>query len=269
MPGDITFTGLASGIPFDDMLAKLTEVNKYHIRKLESWKQEWQDKIDVFNLIDSTMAKIDTAVTPLRTSKEFYSKKSSSSSTTVATVAVDSTATSGSYNLEIPSSTKQILGGTGWADTDTTSIATGAGTFSFDDGNGKTISVAVDSSTTLDDLSTLIQNEITNQGSDAQVEIENDNSSSKPYRLKITAASAGASNSITINQDDTDLSFSANTIDAVENTKWSGTSTVTSGGSYSGFVNKRLNFTVLSGGTVGTDDIELNLLFLQHIGCIY
>lgn len=257
MAGDITFTGLASGIPFDDMLAKLTEVNKYQIKKLESWKQEWQDKIDVFNLIDSTMSKVDTAISPLRTSKDFYSKKSSSSSTTVATVAVDSTANPGSYNLDIPTSTKEIIGGTGWADTDTTAIASASGTFSFDDGDGKTISVAVDSSTTLDDLNTLIQNEITNQGSTAQVAIENDSSSSNPYRLKITAATAGASNNITINQDDTNLSFSANTIDSIENTKWSGTSTVTSGGTYTGYVNKRLNFSVLSGGTVGTDDIEL------------
>ncbi len=256
--GTIKFSGLASGIQFDEMVAKLVEAEKYQANKLTKWRSEWQTKVDKLGDLDTYAQAIQTANDVLKKSSSFYSRLASSSDTSIADVTVDSSALEGSYNLEVASSTKHKVGSKGWADTNTTPIASGPGTFSFTDVQGHTISVAVDATTTMDGLKTLIDGQITAAGSTATTEIINDGSTSNKYRLAITSGVAGTAGKISITQDNTLLSFNANSMDTVENIKWSGTSAVTASGTYTGNVNKRLVFQASTGGTIASGDVVLN-----------
>lgn len=256
--GEISFSGLASGMSTDEMIAMMVKAESYQANKLESWKEEWQIKVDVLTEVNSKFSEIQTANDVLKDASTFFARNSSSSDSTVADVAVDSSAVPGSYSFEIPSSTKQILGGEGWVDSNTTAIASAAGTLSFDDGDGTTISVSVDSSMTLDGLQSAIDTEITNQGSSASVEVVDDGSSTNNYRLQITGATSGKGNDISINTNDTLIDFENSVIDDVEAIDFgSSTATVNSSGTYLGSVNKRITFDITSGGTVGSDDIEI------------
>ena len=260
--GEISFSGLASGMSTDEMITKMVEVEKYQAKKLETWKEEWQLKVDILNEVNTKFSEIQTANGVLKDESTFYTRQASTSDSTVADIAVDSSAVPGSYSFEVPESTKQILGGEGFQDSDTTAISTNIpaspGTFSFDDGDGKTITVNVDNTMTLEDLNNAIETEIANQSSNASVQITNDGSSANSFRLQLTSANAGKGNDISILNNDTLIDFENSVIDSVENIDFSAsTASVTSSGSYLGSVNKRITFTILSGGTVGTDDIEI------------
>ena len=263
MAGEISFSGLASGIDFDSIIEKMIEAESFQKKKMTDWKAEWEDKVDVLQELNNKLTSINTANNNIKTPSSFYSKLASSSDSDVAEVAADSTARNGSYDLEVASNSKEIIASTGWTDSNTTTIASGAGTFEFEDSDGNTISVAVDATMTLEDLKTAIDNEISNQGSTASTEIVDDGSDSNSYRLRIIDSIGGLGNEITINQDDTLLSFESNTIDEIEDVDWSSgtasdTVSVSAGSSYRGHVTKRLNFEIISEtGTVGTDALEI------------
>jgi len=243
--GEISFSGLASGMSTDEMITKMVEVEKYQAKKLETWKEEWQLKVDILNEVNTKFSEIQTANGVLKDESTFYTRQASTSDSTVADIAVDSSAVPGSYSFEVPESTKQILGGEGFQDSDTTAISTNIpaspGTFSFDDGDGKTITVNVDNTMTLEDLNNAIETEIANQSSNASVQITNDGSSANSFRLQLTSANAGKGNDISILNNDTLIDFENSVIDSVENIDFSAsTASVTSSGSYLGSVNKRM-----------------------------
>jgi len=261
---EINFSGLASGIDFDSMIKQLVEAEKYQITKLTTWKEEWQEKVDLIQELNNKMDAISSANDTLKTASSFYSKLITSGDETIAVAAADSSAHNGSYNFQVASDSRHILASRGWANADTTEIASGTGSFSFSDGNGKTITVAVDDTMTLDDLKNAIDSGITAQGSLAVTEIVSDGSSSNSYRLQITGGAGGTGHDVVILQDDTLLSFGGNAIDAVENVYWTGGGTasdsvaVDSSSSYTGHVNKRIDFKIISDtGVIGTDEIEI------------
>ncbi|MDD3050717.1 MAG: flagellar filament capping protein FliD [Candidatus Cloacimonetes bacterium] len=260
---EITFSGLATGIDFNEMVTQLVEAEKQQANKLAEWKSEWQEKVDIIKELNTKMSAISTNNDVVRNSDTFYSKIATSSYESVATVAVDSSAPNGNYKFEVAENSKHILAGRGWGDSDTTVIASSAGTFSFSDGNNTVITVSVDASTTLEDLRDLISAELTAQGSSAKVEITNDGSASNPFRLQLTGATGGKDHSIEILNDDTLLSFTGTSIDDPESITWTSaqsladTVSVGSSSQYSGHTNKRLTLTVMNSGTVGTDKIEL------------
>jgi flagellar hook-associated protein 2 len=269
MSGEISFSGLASGIDFDSMVNQLVEAEKFQAKRLESWKQEWVDKSAALDELSTKMMNVGETMEKLETPENFYARVASTSNSDVATVAVDSSATPGSYKLEVAESSNHILASTGFASNTSEVVALGdTKTINFDDGEGNTINVTLDGSAaalTLDDVATEIESAISAHNianpsslSNLTVDVESDNSSSNSYRLKLHGGAKGEDSSITINTDDSGLSLNQNTVQStVEEIDKSGTASISAGGTYTGYMNKRITFTVVGSGTIGNDEIEL------------
>lgn len=140
--------------------------------------------------------------------------------------------------------------------TETWTISVGANSFTVDVATGDSLAAVRDAIEAADDAA----------GNLVTVDIVNDGSSSNPDRLVLTANWAAGDRQISVSGNTSNLSFSAadptTLIDAAEpGTGWTGTATVTSGGSYTGTSNKTLRFDITSvtgGGSVGTDAITLH-----------
>ncbi|HOE92137.1 MAG TPA: flagellar cap protein FliD N-terminal domain-containing protein, partial [Candidatus Cloacimonadota bacterium] len=133
MSGDIKITGLATGIDFEEMTAKLVEAEKYQAKKLDSWKNTWLDKIDALNLLNTKISSIITANNALKDMRSFVNRVASASDSSVASIAVDSSAPLGSYKLEVAESVKHKIGSRGVAN-NSEIIADADGVLRFNDG---------------------------------------------------------------------------------------------------------------------------------------
>ncbi|HOQ79528.1 MAG TPA: flagellar filament capping protein FliD [Candidatus Cloacimonadota bacterium] len=257
MSGDIKITGLATGIDFEEMTAKLVEAEKYQAKKLDSWKNTWLDKIDALNLLNTKISSIITANNALKDMRSFVNRVASASDSSVASIAVDSSAPLGSYKLEVAESVKHKIGSRGVAN-NSEIIADADGVLRFNDGEGHTIQVDVNDGMTLDQLNDAINAELQLQGSNAKVSISNDKSASEPYRLVITSGKSGTSGRITFLQDDTNLKFTETSYDnEFETIQGSSFSIIDPTGTYTGNINKRLEFKILDDGEVGSKNMRI------------
>ncbi|MCB5249822.1 MAG: flagellar filament capping protein FliD [Candidatus Cloacimonetes bacterium] len=257
MSGDIKITGLATGIDFDEMTQKLVEAEQYQAKKLDSWKLTWINKIDALTQLNFKISSIKTTNNVLKDMKSFINRLASSSDSSVADIAVDSTAPLGSYKLEVAESVKHKVGSRGVNDKNDI-VATDNGSLRFKDGEGKTISVSLYAGMTFEELHDEIESALSAQNSNAKVSISNDKSSTEPLRLVITSAKAGTSGMILFEQDDTNLKFMEtsydNEFEAITGTSFS---IIEPEGTYLGNINKRLEFKILDSGTVGDKDIRI------------
>ncbi|MBP7564343.1 MAG: hypothetical protein KA886_11205, partial [Candidatus Cloacimonetes bacterium] len=172
MSGDIKITGLATGIDFEEMTTKLVEAEAYQAKKLETWKTTWQKKIDALTELNTKISSIITANNSLKTRSSFVTRLSSSSSSSVADIAVDSSTPLGSYKLEVASSVNHKTASKGVESLDV-SVAQVDSTLKFNDGEGNTIEVNLTIGMTLEDVRDAIDNELSAQGSNASVSISN------------------------------------------------------------------------------------------------
>ncbi|HID96223.1 MAG TPA: hypothetical protein EYP53_09255 [Candidatus Latescibacteria bacterium] len=248
-------SGLISGMDWDEIISKLMEVERRPVQLLEARQSDYQEKLSAWQDINTKLLALKTTAESMDTREEFLVKAATSSDEDILTATASGTAISGSYSIIVSQLAKaHKLASQGWADEDSTAVASDSGYFKFKVGSGTVTSVSVTSSTTLLDL----MNSINASDGDVTATILNDGSSTNPYRLVLTANDSGTSNEIQITQNDTNLDFSATAIDDVEYDTWTGTATATSGGTYTGSANKTFSFTVGTGGTLGTDTIVIN-----------
>ncbi len=257
MSGEITLSGLGSGIDFSEITAKLVEAEKYQANKLETWKKTWQKKIDTLEELDTNIASIRTANDSLRIRESFVSRTASTSNSEVADIAVDSTSSLGSFKLDVASSVKHKIASKGVTDQNTV-ISTQDGTVEFSDGEGHNISVNVTDGMTLSQFNTALSAGLTAAGSHAELEYINNGSANNPLRLQITSNVSGSAGKITFTKDDSNLSFMSNSYDssfeAVTGTSFS---IINPSGTYQGQTNKRMEFKILDSGTVGSGNIRI------------
>ncbi|MDD5089222.1 MAG: flagellar filament capping protein FliD, partial [bacterium] len=114
--------------------------------------------------------------------------------------------------------------------------------------------------TTLEQLRDLINGSPDNDDL-VTASILDDGSGSNPYRLVITGNATGVENEVVISSNPTNLNFSTTSIDQAETESgWTGSSAITTAGTYSGTLNKTFTFTVAGSGsqTIGSADITVN-----------
>jgi flagellar capping protein FliD len=74
---------------------------RFQARKLEAWKKTWVDKVDTLRDLSHRVNSLQTANNALRVASSFITRMASSTNSTVADIAVDSTALLGSYKNDI------------------------------------------------------------------------------------------------------------------------------------------------------------------------
>jgi len=258
--GTVQYSGLTSDTNWVDVVDQLMAVERFHINRLNTWKQEWFDKITASQVLDSRLLVLETVAGGLNSETEFYSRTSSSSDEDVLTVTNTDSATPGAHNVEVGTAIQHRIGSDGKPDKDTTDYA----------GSGNQIQITVggsDETITIDGGSYTLQgiaSEINSESTLVDAEVINDGSGENEFRLVLTAKNGGSSNVISIGANNTSVDFSmsgaGDRIDAVEEGTWSGTSHATSGGQYLGSTNKTFSFTVTSSGdaqVVGSDEITV------------
>ncbi len=269
----IQFSGLASGIDTTSIINAIVKAEKVTVDQYEKIKSKWENKIEELQNFNDKLRTFQSSVEQLNSMSEFYSRNALSSNEDVATVTNTSLAQPGSYNLTVGSEINHKLASNGISSvTDEIYTIGSASTVLSLETNGNTITITDteasnydstygdgDGKISLDELIGLINTDSANTSGGSPLYIEasslNDTSSSNPIRLVLTALNGGTQNKINVLTNNTSLDLTTNSIDNVEDIKGTtGTTLVTSGGTYRGNTNKSIYFEVIQGGDLGTGD---------------
>lgn len=261
MSSNISFSGLASGLNTNAMIQNLLRFNQQRITLLNQVVQKDTTQQTSFQGVTSRLQTLKNTASQLSPSQNsvFDNKIASVSDSDLVSVAVGTGAQSGVTNLKVLALAQADQIASQGFDDRNSEIS--QGTFQLQSG-AKSVTLTIDSSN--NSLSGLAD-AINNAGIGVSATIVNTGSTdprTQPYRLLLTASSTGTANSIKITNSlaasgggAIHPNFATTEIGpAVTDATFSGTSSVASGGTYTGDSNDAFTFTVTSAGTVGTDD---------------
>jgi flagellar hook-associated protein 2 len=203
MAGVIAVGGLATGLDTNKLIDQLVAVQHQPIDLLQARLAEVQSSQASLSTLSAKLAAFKSAADALKTTAAVLVRSASSSDDTVATAVAGEGAAAGSVTLTV----SQVARGSTASSANgvasiTSTVAAGAGTFSFQVGSGEVQQVAVDASTTLEELAAAING----LGAGVNASTVNLGTTAAPdYRLQLKSATTGASSTITILQDDTSL----------------------------------------------------------------
>lgn len=249
-------TGIVSGLNVDQIVTQLMNLEKRPITLIQNRQKAYQVKIASYLDISTKLSSFKSTLDALNNADAFNTKSASvtktSSGLELLTVSAANTASTGSYSIQVnqlAAASKKAA--QGWADQNTTAVASASGGFKFKvGGGGAETSLSVSATTTLQGLRDLINS--ANAGVTAS--IVNDGTGSNPYRLVLTANSSGSSNSIYITQNNTNLDFTNKKVEAAyayTTNAYTGTVAANSGNNYTGTTNKTFLTQIVTGGAVG------------------
>jgi len=259
----INFNGLASGLNTDQLITDLVRFSQRRIDTLKSREQVETSRQTSLKGIETRIQTLQTQMAKLgRPQGSVFDRKTvSSSEAGLVTAAAGSTATAGTTSLRVLGlAQKHQIASQGFDDP-TAEIT--QGTFEIQSG-GKTATITIDSTNnTVRGLAQAIGN--ANIGITASVISDGSDARTQPYRLLLSAKDSGSENAITITNNLAASSggamkpnFGSTQLGtAIAGSTFQGTSSLTSNsgaGTFTGTSNDTFNFTVVAGGTVGTDN---------------
>ena len=106
--GGIKWTGLASQTDFGSVVEAMVAVERRVITKQETWKSQWEEKLEAINKLDTQLGTLKAAATDYGTRDKLLSRKATSSDEKVVTVTNTSTAATGSYTVEVAEEVNEI-----------------------------------------------------------------------------------------------------------------------------------------------------------------
>ena len=211
----ISSPGIGSGLDVNSIVTQLMTIENQPLTALNNKVASYQAKLSGYGQIKSALSQFQSAVQGLSSPTQFQAVTATLADTTVATVSASSSATAGSYALEVSSLAQaQKLVSAGQA-SDSAAIGSGAattltfdfgtiagGTFSngtytgasFTSNGAGSKSISIDASN--NSLSG-IRDAINNANIGVSATLVNDGSAS-PYRLVLTDSTTGISNSMKI-----------------------------------------------------------------------
>lgn len=252
----ITSSGLVSGINVDQLVTQLIALEKKPVTLLESRQKDYELKIASLYDISTKLSTFKSALDVLNSREKFNTKTASVTKTSAGddllSVSASSAAAAGSYSIQVNQLAKANKEASqGWADQNTTGIASASGSFKFKVGSGGAITtISISTNTTLQGL----RDAINSASSGVTASIINDGTGSNPYRLILTADDTGSSNSLYITQNDTNLDFTNKKVEAAyayTTNSYTGTVQSNEGNNYTGTTNKTFLIEMVSGGAVG------------------
>ncbi len=196
-------SGLVSNIDYQSLITQLVNVQRVSLTQLTTEKTTFEKAKTAFGTLSSKVQDLMTAADALRTDAGFRVFSTDISDSTILGASTSDTATTGSYSIVVNNTAKahKILS-TGVAAA-TTTIASGAGSFSFQVGSGAVQTVSVDATTTI----TSLRDSINALNASVTASVVNDGSATNPYKLIISSNTTGTANGVTITTNDTTLTF--------------------------------------------------------------
>ncbi|MBU1040941.1 MAG: flagellar filament capping protein FliD [Proteobacteria bacterium] len=90
--GQVNISGLGNGTDFNALIDGLVKAETVHITTLENWKQDWNDKVEQFQALNTKMLSLKTTLEGIDTMDSFVVKAVSTTDSTALTATADSTA---------------------------------------------------------------------------------------------------------------------------------------------------------------------------------
>jgi len=90
--GQVNISGLGNGTDFNALIDGLVEAESVRITSLETWKQEWEDKVEDFQALNTKMLSLKTTLESIDTLDSFVVKAVSTTDSTALTASADSSA---------------------------------------------------------------------------------------------------------------------------------------------------------------------------------
>jgi flagellar hook-associated protein 2 len=196
LSGQIHFTGLGSGTDFDTMIGKLVDLERTHIKRLESWKQEWSDKVDSFQELNTKLLALRTTLSGMNSPDKFLIKTAASTNADLLSASAGSGAAEGSYEIAVNQLAKNDILTHTLGRTSATGDITGEGdrTFVYTY-KGTTVTLEVPAMTTLNGLMDLINKDGANPGVRAAVLLGDG-----AYHLQVRGMDLGEANKVLIGE---------------------------------------------------------------------
>lgn len=200
----ISIGGLATGLDTNSIVDQLVALERRRsVEPLTTQQSSATDRQAALQTFNGKLATLLSAVDVLRDHGRAIARKATSSDSGVVGAAAGTGAVRGSTEITVGSIARGSIATSANAKTSATStVAGGAGSFSFRLGTGDVQSVAVDATTTLEGLAI----EINNLDADVTASVVNIGTDAAPdYRLRLASLATGTSNEISIVADNTDL----------------------------------------------------------------
>ncbi|SKA74892.1 flagellar hook-associated protein 2 [Paucidesulfovibrio gracilis DSM 16080] len=164
--GQINFAGLGNGTDFNQLIDGMIKIERNRVVRLESWKSEWEAKVEAFNELNTRMLSLKSTMEGMNTVNEFLTKSVTSTYSDVVSATADSSAEVASHTVRINQLAQNAIltNQNGYLATDAEVTASGAGaTFEYSY-QGVSHSLNVPGGTTLQGLQNLINNDPDNPG---------------------------------------------------------------------------------------------------------
>ena len=205
----ITFGGLATGLPTDDIVTKLMAEQRRPLDRLESDKVYETNRLKAYAQLNTRLDDLRKAVDAMNLTSEVRTTKANLSSTSAFT-ATSSNAATGSYNIAVTqlAQVQKGVSTVGYASTSTSIF--GTGTFTV---NGKAIAIDA-TNNSLQGLMSAINAEAEGTGVSASI-INDGSGGATAYRLVLTGKDA----STAINLSGTTIPLSTTTTQTAQQAK--------------------------------------------------
>ena len=207
----ITLSGF-NNIDFKSIVDILIKAERQPIERIEAQQKAEQARLTAYGNLTSALSRVQTAFAALKPSSAYGDLKASSSDATVLSATASSSASKGSFTINVTSLARaQVTASAARQFNDINAAIIDGGTFSITQ-NGTTTNVDLTNVTTLAQLrdainaaQTGVKASIVNDGSTAD-------SPAKPFRLVLTSSTPGLANAFTVSDQTTYQAGSAGTI---------------------------------------------------------
>ncbi len=251
----ITFSNF-TGIDFNAILTAETAAAQVPIANEQNELVGVNTAISMLGIISSDFTSLQSSLSTLNTSLTIPPTGATVSAGAPFTASVTGAPVNGTYTVNVSKLAQaQSVASQGYV-SDTSNI--GDGTFSISVGGAAAVPITVNSTNdTLDGLADAINS--ANLGVTAQV--VNTGAPGAGYRLQLTANSTGTNAAFTLSSNlagGASPDFVNSQVGPTVTSAVTGTATPTVGGTYTGSLSQAYQFSVVAGGTVGTDPLTLN-----------
>lgn len=215
MAGSISTLGAGSNVDLQSIIEQLKAVDQVQITNIQARQIQYKDQLAEFETVNTKLLAVKSIALDLSLNTTFSARQITSSQQSVLTATVSSGASTGISSVTVGRLAKQnTWQSSGVAAADTV-VGTSAGSFAYTV-NGKQSSVAVTTSTTLQQLSDAINDDLNNPGVTASV--MDDGSGTNAFHLVLVSKETGDAKAVTIGTNNTSLTFTeiqaAGTLDA-------------------------------------------------------
>ena len=245
-----------TGIDFNSILNAETAAAQVPIAAEQNQLVGVNTAISILGYISSDFTALQSALATLNSNATIPPVGATLSANAPFTASVTGSPVNGTYSVNVTKLAQaQAVASQGYV-SDTSKV--GDGTFSISVGGAAAVPVTINATNdTLAGLADAI-NATPNIGVTAQV--VNTGAPGAPYRLEITANSTGTNAAFTVSNTlagGTAPDFVDTAIGPTDTSGVTGTAAPSIGGSYTGTLSQGYQFSVVSGGTIGTDPITL------------